>query len=71
MAWGNCTTINYAPVFQIQMPNEEEREIGDFRIDEILVMEEGDLDVNAVVANIIPRMNFFPGMVLGRKQLGI
>ena len=68
LAWKGSIPADYAPVFQIQMPEEEE-EANDFATSDVLMIEEAEsMNFNFAVANIVRRMNFFPGMGLGRRQ---
>ena len=63
---------SYAPVFEIQSPELEEGEIGGFSLEEIhMVGEDKPAEVSSVIASIIKKMNFFPGMGLGLRQQGI
>ena len=56
----------WAPTLQIQIPNLEEGEISGFYTNEVLLLEEdGCPDINSIVANIIQKINFFPGVGLG------
>ena len=48
------------------------REIGGFSLDEVHMVEEDDLaEVSSIIASIVKKMNFFPGMGLGLRQQGI